>query len=186
MGKTESGAIWLDGSMLKPYDYWQYFRNVDDQDVSSFLRLFTDLPISEIKKLESLQDQEINEAKKILATEITKICHGKEEAERVKSAAVATFENADSSLLHEYALNKKQVINGIALIDLLCATKLESSKNAAKRLIQAKGCKINDNIVFNVDYIISYKDFTSKSFIKLSAGKKRHIKCCIEGADTIH
>lgn len=186
MGKTESGAIWLDGSMLKPYDYWQYFRNVDDQDVSRFLRLFTDLPISEIKKLESLQDQEINEAKKILATEVTKICHGNEEAERAKSAAIAAFENADSSLLHDYILNKEQVADGIALIDLLCATKLESSKNAAKRLIQAKGCKINYSIIFDVNYTISYKDFTDKPFMKLSAGKKRHIKCCIEDTDKIH
>ena len=101
MGKTESGAIWLDGDMLAPYDYWQYFRNVDDQDVGHFLRLFTDLPSDEIKKLESLKGQEINEAKKILATEVTKICHGCKAAERACSIAVAAFEN---EIAHNYLI----------------------------------------------------------------------------------
>ncbi|OEY86955.1 tyrosine--tRNA ligase [Wolbachia pipientis] len=176
MGKTESGAIWINS---RPYDYWQYFRNIDDQDVGRFLRLLTDLPIDEIKKLELLQDQEINEAKKILATEATKICHGKEEAEYARSAAVAAFENKDSSLLHDYTLKKEQLIRGIPLIDLLCLTGLESSKNTAKRLIQASGCRINDQIIQNIDYVISTKNFEDKSFIKLSSGKKRHIKVVI-------
>lgn len=180
MGKTESGAVWLDGDMLKPYDYWQYFRNVDDQDIGRFLRLFTDLPMSKINELESLRNQEINEAKKILATEVTKICHGKEEAKHAESAAVATFENADSSLLHDYVLDKEQTVDGISLIDLLCKTELESSKSAAKRLIQAKGCKIDDRVVCDVNYIVHSKDFVGKSFMKLSAGKKRHINIVLE------
>nr|CAH7712616.1 unnamed protein product [Callosobruchus chinensis] len=104
MSKTESGAVWLDDNMLKAYDYWQYFRNVDDQDVGRFLRLLTDVSIDEIKKLQSLKDREINEAKKVLATEVTKICHGDKEAELALSAAVSDFENEDSSLLPNYII----------------------------------------------------------------------------------
>ncbi|MGL9731752.1 MAG: tyrosine--tRNA ligase [Wolbachia sp.] len=179
MGKTENGAIWLDGSMLKPYDYWQYFRNVDDQDVGHFLRLFTDLPIDEIKKLESLKDQEINEAKKVLATEVTKICHGEKEAEIARSAAVLAFENEDSSLLPDYIITKEQVTNGIPLVDLLHNTSLEPSKGAAKRLIQGNGCKVNDNTINDVNYIINFESFKGQPFMKLSAGKKRHIKVVV-------
>lgn len=179
MGKTENGAIWLDGSMLKPYDYWQYFRNVDDQDVGHFLRLFTDLPIDEIKKLESLKDQEVNEAKKVLATEVTKICHGEKEAEIARSAAVLAFENEDSSLLPDYIITKEQVANGIPLVDLLHNTGLEPSKGAAKRLIQGNGCKVNDNTISDVNYIINFESFKGQPFIKLSAGKKRHIKVVV-------
>ncbi|NUX01205.1 tyrosine--tRNA ligase [Wolbachia endosymbiont of Madathamugadia hiepei] len=179
MGKTENGAVWLDSNMLNPYDYWQYFRNVDDQDVGRFLRLFTDLPIDEIKKLESLKDQEINEAKKVLATEVTKICHGEKEAEIARSAAVLAFENEDSSLLPDYVITKEQVANGIPLVDLLYNTGLEPSKGAAKRLIQGNGCKVNDNTINDVNYIINFESFKGQPFIKLSAGKKRHIKVVV-------
>lgn len=180
MGKTESGAVWLDGGMLKPYDYWQYFRNVDDQDVGRFLRLFTDLPIDKIKKLESLKDQEINEAKKVLATEVTKICHGFKEAELARSAAISAFENEDSSLLSGYTITKEQIANGIPLIDLLHDTGFEPSKGAAKRLIQGNGCKVNDNTINDVNYTINSESFEGQPFIKLSAGKKRHIKVVLD------
>jgi tyrosyl-tRNA synthetase len=176
MGKTERGAIWLDSDMLKPYDYWQYFRNIDDKDVGRFLRLFTDLPADEIRKLESLRDKDINEAKKILATEMTKICHGHEAAELAEHAAVAAFENEDSSLLPDYILKKERIVTGVLLIDLLKLTQLESSKGAAKRLIEGNGCKINDNIINDVNYLVSSEHFKDQSFIKLSAGKKRHVK----------
>ncbi|MGL9717427.1 MAG: tyrosine--tRNA ligase [Wolbachia sp.] len=179
MGKTESGAVWLDSNMLKPYDYWQYFRNVDDQDVGCFLRLLTDVPIDEIKKLESLKDQEINEAKKVLATEVTKICHGDKEAELAQSAAVSAFENEDSSLLSNYTITKEQVANGISLVDLLHDIGFEPSKGAAKRLIQGNGCKVNDNAINDVNYIINSESFKGQPFIKLSAGKKRHIKIVV-------
>uniref|UniRef100_A0A3B0IZ69 Tyrosine--tRNA ligase n=1 Tax=Wolbachia endosymbiont of Aleurodicus dispersus TaxID=1288877 RepID=A0A3B0IZ69_9RICK len=180
MGKTESGAVWIDGGMLKPYDYWQYFRNVDDQDVGRFLRLFTDLPIDKIKKLESLKDQEINEAKKVLATEVTKICHGFKEAELARSAAISAFENEDSSLLSGYTITKEQIANGIPLIDLLHDTGFEPSKGAAKRLIQGNGCKVNDNTINDVNYTINSESFEGQPFIKLSAGKKRHIKVVLD------
>ncbi|WP_264376690.1 tyrosine--tRNA ligase [Wolbachia endosymbiont (group B) of Aricia agestis] len=179
MGKTESGAVWLDGSMLNSYDYWQYFRNVDDQDVGRFLRLFTDLPTDEIKKLESLKDQETNEAKKVLATEVTKICHGCKEAELARSAAISAFENEDSSLLSGYTITKEQIANGIPLIDLLYDTGFEPSKGAAKRLIQGNGCKVNDNTINDVNYTINSESFKGQPFIKLSAGKKRHIKILV-------
>ncbi|MCA4774603.1 tyrosine--tRNA ligase [Wolbachia endosymbiont of Mansonella ozzardi] len=179
MGKTESGAVWLDSNMLKPYDYWQYFRNVDDQDLGRFLRLLTDLPIDEIKKLESLKYQEINEAKKVLATEVTKICHGEKEAEIARSAAVLAFENEDSSLLPDYVITKEQVANGIPLVDLLHDTGLGPSKGAAKRLIQGNGCKVNNNTINDVNYIINFESFKDQPFVKLSAGKKRHIKVVV-------
>jgi len=179
MGKTESGAVWLDGSMLNSYDYWQYFRDVDDQDVGRFLRLFTDLPIDEIKKLESLKDQEINEAKKVLATEVTRICHGDKEAEIARLTAISAFENQDSSLLSGYTLTREQVTNGILLIDLLHDTGFEPSKGAAKRLIQGNGCKVNDNTINDVNYTINSETFKGQTFIKLSAGKKRHIRVMV-------
>lgn len=173
MGKTESGAIWLDSDMLKPYNYWQYFRNIDDKDVSRFLRLFTDLSTEEIEKLELLQGEEINETKKILATEITKICHGDIEAENAYLAATAAFEKKDFSLLNDYILQSHQAI---PLVDLLCITKLESSKSSARRLIQAGGCKIDDNVIYDINYVVDLKTFTSNLFFKLSAGKKRYVK----------
>ncbi|AGJ99075.1 Tyrosyl-tRNA synthetase [Wolbachia endosymbiont of Drosophila simulans wNo] len=179
MGKTESGAVWLDGSMLNSYDYWQYFRDVDDQDVGHFLRLFTDLPIDEIKKLESLKDQEINEAKKVLATEVTRICHGDKEAEIARLTAISAFENQDSSLLSGYTITREQVTNGILLIDLLHDTGFEPSKGAAKRLIQGNGCKVNDNTINDINYIINSESFKGQPFIKLSAGKKRHIRVMV-------
>ncbi|UIP91430.1 tyrosine--tRNA ligase [Wolbachia pipientis] len=182
MGKTESGAVWLDGSMLNSYDYWQYFRDVDDQDVGRFLRLFTDLPIDEIKKLESLKDQEINEAKKVLATEVTRICHGDKEAEIARLTAISAFENQDSSLLSGYTITREQVANGILLIDLLHDTGFEPSKGAAKRLIQGNGCKVNDNTINDINYIINSESFKGQPFIKLSAGKKRHIKVVLDEA----
>ncbi|MDF0607526.1 tyrosine--tRNA ligase [Wolbachia endosymbiont of Onchocerca gibsoni] len=179
MGKTKSGAVWLDDNMLKPYDYWQYFRNVDDQDIGRFLRLLTDIPIDEIKKLESLKGKEINEAKKVLATEAVKICHGEKEAELAQYASVSAFENGNSSLLSEYTITKEQVVNGISLVDLLNNTSLEPSKGAAKRLIQGNGCKINDHTINDINYMINSENFKSQSFIKLSAGRKRHIKIIV-------
>ncbi|QKX03293.1 tyrosine--tRNA ligase [Wolbachia endosymbiont of Litomosoides sigmodontis] len=179
MGKTESGTVWLDGDMLKPYDYWQYFRNIDDQDIGRFLRFFTDLSIDEIKELESLKNQEINEAKKVLATEVTKICHGDKETELAQSAAVSVFENEDDSLLPDYTITKEQVANGISLVGLLYDIGLEPSKGAAKRLIQGNGCRVNDHTINDINYIINSKSFKDQSFIKLSAGKKRHIKIMV-------
>ncbi|MBV0899424.1 MAG: tyrosine--tRNA ligase [Wolbachia endosymbiont of Fragariocoptes setiger] len=185
MGKTESGAIWLDSDMLKPYDYWQYFRNIDDKDVSRFLRLFTDLPIKEIEKLELLQGQEINETKKILATEVTKICHGDIEAENAYLVATSAFEKKDFSLLNDYILQNNQITNGITLVDLLCMTKLESSKSSAKRLIQAGGCKINNHIIHDINYVVDLKTFANNLFFKLSVGKKRYVKVVIPVIDRI-
>lgn len=176
MGKTEKGAVWLDSQSLKPYEYWQYFRNIEDRDVGRFLKLFTDLSMSEIQKLESLQDKEINEAKKILATEVTKICHGNEEAEYAKLKAISTFEDKDNVLLDNFTLTKEQIVNGITLKDLLCNTNLQESKSKSKHLISSGGCKINDSTVYNENYVVSLKDFGDKQFIKLSSGTKHHVK----------
>ncbi|WP_333023977.1 S4 domain-containing protein, partial [Wolbachia endosymbiont of Pentidionis agamae] len=175
-----SGSVWLNGNMTKPFDYWQYFRNIDDHDIGHFLRLFTDLQIDEIKKLESLKGREINEAKKILATEVTKICHGEKEAEQAQLAAVAIFEGEDSPLLFDYIIKEEQVNSGITLVDLLFNTKLVASKSAARRLILGNGCKVNGEIIDNAHYIINLKNFAGQSFIKLSAGKKRYIKVVLE------
>ncbi len=176
MGKTAEGkTIWLDLKMCSPYDYWQYFRNVEDSDLSRFLLLFTELPLREIEKLESLGGQEINEAKKILATEATKICHGEDAAKSAESAAVANFENEDSSLLPNFSIEKQKMAS-ISIIELLRITGLAESNGAAKRLISGGGCRVNDKIVDDQNHLIKLSDFNANEFIKLSAGKKRHIK----------
>ncbi|UWI83317.1 tyrosine--tRNA ligase [Wolbachia endosymbiont of Howardula sp.] len=175
MGKTAGGAIWLDSNMLSPNHYWQYFRNIDDQQVGYFLKLFTDLPLNEIKKLETLKSHEINEAKKILATEVTKICHGDKASEHALYHAVHTFEKQEDILLPTFEINMMQALHGQLLIDLLYITGLTSSKTSAKRVIENHGCKVNDITITDIKYVIHFKCFKKQKSIKLSVGKKNHI-----------
>lgn len=165
MGKTSGRAIWLSSELFSPYDYWQYFRNVDDKDVGKFLRLFTDLPIDEITKLENLKSSEINEAKKILATQATAICHGQEATQQASSSAIAEFEHNDSSLLPTVNIDKEN----ITLVKLVAATNFAPSNSAAKRAINTKSVYVNDIIIDDPNYLISSKN----NSIKLSLGKKR-------------
>ncbi|QGR02149.1 tyrosine--tRNA ligase [Ehrlichia ruminantium] len=180
MGKTAKGAVWLDAEMYDPTDYWQYFRNVKDEDVVRFLRLFTELPIAEIEKLEILKDHEINEAKKILATEATKICHGKEIAENIAYDALKVFECNDHSGLPIFYIGRSEIESGLLLVKLLQVSGLEESNSSARRLISNKGCKINDIVILDINYRLSLKDFCDVPYIKLSCGKKRHLKIVVK------
>jgi tyrosyl-tRNA synthetase len=173
MGKTESGAVWLDKKFLSPYDYWQFWRNVDDRDVLKFLKIFTDLGIDEIEKL---KDKDINELKIILANKATSMLHGEKEAKASEETAKNTFsENSLGADLPSVLISKKQLDNGLDIIELIILSKLESSKSEVRRLIKGNGVKINNKIIDDEKLKISKVNF-KENFIKLSLGKKRHIK----------
>ncbi|MFP4097605.1 MAG: tyrosine--tRNA ligase [Alphaproteobacteria bacterium] len=175
MGKTVNGAVWLNGDLLSPYDYYQYWRNVEDVMVGTLLRRFTTLPIMEIRKLESLQGAEINEAKKILAFEATKICHGKSAANDAAKTAQKVFEEGSiGDDLPSIFIDQAFLESGIDVIELLQETGLCASKGEAKRLIQGGGARINDIQVKAIDQKITANDLTNEGHIKLSSGKKRH------------
>ena len=172
MGKTETGAIWLDKKFLSPYDYWQFWRNVDDRDVLKFLKFFTDLSIENIEKI---KDEEINKQKIILANETTSMLHGNKEAKKSEETAKKTFsENSLGSALPSIYINKNQ-LNNLNIIDLVILSKLENSKSEIRRLIKGNGVKVNNKTVGDEKLIIDEK-FFQKNIIKLSLGKKRHIK----------
>jgi len=172
MGKTETGAIWLDKKFLSPYEYWQFWRNVDDRDVYKFLKFFTDLSI---ENLEKINDQDINKQKIILANETTSMLHGKNEAKKSEETAKKTFsENSLGVALPSISVNKNQIDN-LNIVDLIILSKLEKSKSEIRRLIKGNGVKINNQTVNDEKLIVS-KNFFQKNMIKLSLGKKRHIK----------
>ncbi|KHM52456.1 tyrosyl-tRNA synthetase [Anaerovibrio lipolyticus] len=171
MGKTAGGALWLDKEKTSPYDFYQYWRNVDDADVERCLALLTFLPMEEVRRLGALEGQEINEAKKILAYEVTKLVHGQEEADKAKAAAEAVFGGSGSSenmptveLTAEDAAKK--------LVDVLVAAEVFGSKGEARRLIQQNGLSLNDEKVTDPDYTLSEGDFTDGEAI-VKKGKKK-------------
>ena len=173
MGKTENGAIWLDKNFLSPYDYWQFWRNIDDRDVLKFLKFFTNLSISDIEKI---QGQNINELKIILANEATSMLHGKKEAKICEETAKKTFsENSLGSGLPSISINKNQLDKNFSIIDLIILSKLENSKSEIRRLIKGNGVKINNQTI-NDEKLIINKNLFNEGSIKLSLGKKRHIK----------
>ena len=173
MGKTESGAIWLDKKFLSPYEYWQFWRNIDDRDVLKFLKFFTDLSIEEIEKI---KDQNINQQKIILANEATSMLHGEKEAKASEDTAKKTFsENALGSELPSISINKSQLDKDLNIIDLIILSKLENSKSEIRRLIKGNGVKINNQSISDEKLIITHTLFKDNN-IKLSLGKKRHIK----------
>ncbi len=175
MGKTESGAVWLNKEMLSPYDYWQYWRNTDDAMVGTLLRRFTMLPIEEIEKLESLQGQEINEAKKVLAHEATKLCHGEEAALEAAETAQKVFEQGSvGDDLPSVTIDRKALSAGIPILDLFVQAGLAKSKSEARKLIQQGGARRNDEQITDIDLTANDSDLTADGYIKLSAGKKRH------------
>ena len=172
MGKTETGAIWLDEKFLSPYDYWQFWRNVDDRDVLKFLKFFTDLSIESIEKI---KDEEINKQKIILANETTSMLHGDKEAKKSEETAKKTFsENSLGSALPSISINKNQ-LNNLDIVDLVILSKLENSKSEIRRLIKGKGVKINNKTINDEKLIVNKKLFQENT-MKLSLGKKRHIK----------
>ena len=178
MGKTEGGAVWLNRDMLSPYDFWQYWRNVSDADVGRFLRIFTELSIDEIKKLEVLKDAELNEAKKILADQATILAHGVGELPAIHAKVKELFEvgaagKADISTLPAEPIAATDL--PIAIDDVFVRYGLSASKGEAKRLIQGGAVRLNDHVVTDVKAIITIDDFKTNKRLKLSSGKKKHL-----------
>ena len=170
MGKSANGAVWLNENQLSNWDFWQYWRNTEDLDVIKFLKLFTELPMQEIEKLEKLKGSEINEAKIILANEVTKLCRGEKEAERASNAAVNTF----SKLQNDDALPNKTILEAkISIIDALKVLDFVKSNGEARRLIRGNGARVNDIIINDEHFVLSndhFKDYRAK----ISSGKKKH------------
>uniref|UniRef100_UPI004025D21C tyrosine--tRNA ligase n=1 Tax=Mitsuokella multacida TaxID=52226 RepID=UPI004025D21C len=171
MGKTAGGALWLDAEKTSPYEFYQYWRNVDDADVEKCLSLLTFLPMEEVHRLSSLEGSAINEAKTVLAYEVTKIVHGEEEANKAKKAAEALFGGAGST--HDMPTVAAET--GKKLLDVLTAGKVFASKSEGRRLIQQNGLSLNDAKVTDVDYVLQDSDFTDGEAI-VKKGKKKYFK----------
>tara|TARA_Y100000590_G_C15313488_1_gene861072 strand:- start:27 stop:752 length:726 start_codon:yes stop_codon:yes gene_type:complete len=175
MGKTESGAIWLDKKLLSPYDYWQFWRNVDDRDLNKFLKIFTDIPLGEIEKN---RNDDINNLKILLANHATSMLHGEEESKSCFDQAKKIFsENSSDEGLPVLKIEKDKIKNK-NISDLIQLGKLEESKSEIKRLIKNNGIKIN-NLKIESDIPISKINLVNKNFFKLSIGKKKHFKILI-------
>lgn len=175
MGKTLNGAVWLNSALLSPYDYYQYWRNVDDVMVGTLLKRFTILPMDEIRRLEALKDAEINEAKKILAFEATKICHGENAAIEAQETAKKVFEQGGvGGDLPSITIEKNRLENGVFVVDLFVEAGLAASKGEARRLIQGGGARLNDAPVQDAELKVAAEAVTAEGYIKLSAGKKKH------------
>ncbi len=173
MGKTETGAIWLDKKFLSSYDYWQFWRNTDDRDVIQFLKFFTDIKVEEI---ENLKNENINNLKILLANKTTEMLHGTEEAKKSEKIAKETFsENSSGLNLPSIKIKEKLIKNQISIIDLVILSKLEKSKSEIRRLINGNAIKINNEIINDEKLIIDKKLF-NENYFKLSIGKKRHLK----------
>jgi len=173
MGKTENGAVWLDKKLLSAYDYWQFWRNIDDTDVVKFLKMFTDLNNEEINKI---KNKNINQLKIKLANEATSMLHGKKAAQNSEQAAKEAFSgNSLGSNLPSITIKSKDLDKKISLIDLVILSKLENSKSEIRRLIKGNAIKINDKIISDEKLIIKHELF-KENYLKLSIGKKRHIK----------
>jgi tyrosyl-tRNA synthetase len=175
MGKTAQGAVWLNAEKASAYDYWQFWRNAEDADVGRFLKLFTELPLDEIGRLERLAGAERNEAKKILATEATALAHGRAAAEAAAETARRTFEEgAAGEALPRIAVARSELERGIPAFELLHRARLAASKGEARRLIKAGGARINDAAIGDEMRAVTAADLDPDGLIKLSAGKKRH------------
>lgn len=176
MGKTAQGAVWLKEDMLSAYDYWQFWRNTEDADVSRFLRFFTDLSEDEIIKLENAEGVAINESKIALANAATSLCHCKETAEQCCKTAKEVFEKGGvGAALPEYQISKNSLDKGIAAYKLFAQSGIEKSGGGARRLIQGGGAKINDKKIIDAEMTITSEFLDENNKIKLSAGKKRHL-----------
>jgi tyrosyl-tRNA synthetase len=171
MGKTADGAIWLDADLLKPYDYWQYWRNTADADVEKFLKLFTELSLDKIK---TAMSGNINEAKKVLANEVTKLLHGEAAAKAAEETARKVFEQGgigDDLPIHE--VEKAKLDGGISIAQLFTESGLTTSNGEAKKLIQGGGARINDEKISEIGLMVNLSHLKDGN-IKLSAGKKKH------------
>ncbi len=176
MGKTAAGAVWLNADARSPYDYWQFWRNTEDGDVGRFLRLFTELPESEIARLEKLEGAELNDAKKILATEATALCHDREAAHAAEETARKTFEEgALATDLPTFEIARAQLADGIPVANLAQLAGLTRSTGEARRLIQGGGLRVNDTAVSDVKATVSMSDVSESGVLKLSLGRKQHM-----------
>jgi tyrosyl-tRNA synthetase len=176
MGKTEDGAIWLDGELLSSYDYWQFWRNTNDADVKKFLKYFTEIDTDELEKI-SNSEKNINNLKILLANEATRILHGEKKAKESENTAKETFEGSGVGLnLPVIKIKASLLNNGINIIDFLNITKILNSKSEIRRAINDKGIKINDIVLNDDKKIIVLSDFESNNYIKVSHGKKKHFK----------
>ncbi|MGH6878302.1 MAG: tyrosine--tRNA ligase [Rhizomicrobium sp.] len=175
MGKTAAGAVWLNAEMCTPYAYWQYWRNTEDADVGRFLRLFTDLPEEEILRLESLQGSELNDAKKILATATTALCHGQEAANEAAETARRTFESGEAAAgLPTIEIPRDKLLSGMLVANLAQLAGLTASSGEARRLIQAGGLRLNDTPVGDAKATAGPGDLTPEGVLKISVGRKKH------------
>jgi len=175
MGKSAQGAIWLNSDRLSPYDFWQYWRNTEDEDVDRFLKLFTELPLDEIARLSALKGNELNEAKKILAHEVTQLCHGRDAANSVAESARKTFEEGSVGQdLPFIIINKNDLEDGVWVIDAMRKLALIQSNGEGRRLIANGGVRVNDTVINDPEKQLNVSDISISGMIKLSAGKKRH------------
>ena len=176
MGKTADGAVWLNADRVSPYDYWQFWRNTSDADVGRFLRLFTELPLDEIARLECIEGAELNEAKKLLANAATMLCHGANAAAEAERTAAETFEKGQSSAgLPTVELPGTDLEEGIAAFALFARLGLARSNGEARRLIRGGGARLNDEKIGDENETVYAADADVNGVIKLSAGKKRHV-----------
>ena len=176
MGKTAAGAVWLHADLVSPYDYWQYWRNTEDGDVVRFLKLFTVLPLDEIGRLAALRGQDINEAKKVLATEATVLVHGRAAAEEAAATARKTFEEGTlAQTLPTVGFARTNLSQGLSVLEAVMCSNLFSSNGEARRLIRGGGVKINDQVEHDEHRRLTTKDLSPEGVIKLSFGKKRHV-----------
>ena len=176
MGKTAAGAVWLNADMLPVYDYWQYWRNTEDADVGRFLKLFTDLPMDEIRKLEALAGADINEAKKILATEATAMLHGRELAEAAAQTARQTFEEGSlATSLPTVEIAASELAAGIGVLNAFVKVGLVPSTGEARRQVKSGGLRVNDAPVTDERAQLSNADLMGEGVIKLSFGRKKHV-----------
>jgi len=176
MGKTAAGAVWLNADMVSPYDYWQYWRNTEDGDVTRFLKLFTTLPLDEIGRLAALKGADINEAKKVLASEATALVHGRAAAEEAAETARQTFEEgALAETLPTFEIPRAALESGLGILSANVQVGFVSSNGEARRLIQGGGLKVNDVAVTDEKMVLTPRDLTPQGVIKLSLGRRRHV-----------
>src|SRR5690606_8284546 len=175
MGKTAGGAVWLNADMLSPYDYWQFWRNTEDADVGKFLRLFTEIPMDEIRRLEKLEGAELNAAKKILADACTSMAHGRDAADAAAETARQTFEMGQTAEgLPTLTIPRAELEAGIPAATLFHRAGLAASSSEARKLIKGGGARLNDERIEDEKAILGVNDLAADGRLKLSAGKKRH------------
>ena len=180
MGKTAQGAVWLNPEMLSPYEYWQFWRNVEDADVERFLKLYTELPMAEIQRLAALAGSEINEAKKVLATEATAMLHGRAAGEEAATASRRTFEEGGlADALPTVAVPASELSAGIGVLALFVRAGLVSSNGEARRQIRGGGLRLNDAAVTDEKAMVTAGDAIG-GVVKLSLGRKKHVLVRLE------